>query len=564
MKHKKWLFLGVAILLMLSLVVSAACGPQAEWRRVCPTTGLPLEFDIHVPEYLSEAIDVAEMWKADCEEIGIELNIIPVDSDYLWDIMMVENEYAFDLSMWNWGGESPDPDFMLSVLTTMEQFSWSDCGFSNATYDQLYLDQRLAETTEDRKAIVWQMQEILHEELPYIPYVYYSEVDALRNDKVDVNPELLGGASGIAHKAFGLNATKIGEPNVVTVGSIYFTDTINPFASYHSIYIEKRPWIWDYLYNIDHTDTAVPNLATGYEVSLDGKTWNITIRDDAVFPGDPDDIPLTAETVAWSYNYCMADAEVGYGIYWAAVNSIESVNATGDWEVIITLSEPLAEDWVIYNILAGVPIFPKHLWEGIDPADAWLEEDLDIIGVGSGPFQLTDYEVDQYFELTAKEWAKSELGVQIDTVISKKYAEAAIMYEDLKAGTIEGVRFLDKKVISALEEYEEIDIYEQTPVWLDEIIICSYEPAYRKDEGTRTKWPHPALEDKAVRYALQLALDAEGAAEVAYGAWGIPACQFLGPYFRDYSHTELDCRDFSLTQAAAILDAAGYLVPEPE
>jgi len=562
MKHKKWLLLGVAFLLVLSLVVNTACEPQAEWRRVDPTTGLPLEFDIHVPEYLSEAMDVAEMWKADCEEIGIELNIIPVDSDYLWDIMMVENEYAFDLSMWNWGGESPDPDFMLSVLTTDEQFSWSDCGFSNATYDELYLDQRLAATTEEREAIIWQMQEILHEELPYIPYVYYSEVDALRNDKVDVNPELLGGASGIAHKAFGLNATKIGEPNVVTVGSIYFTDSINPFASYHSIYIEKRPWIWDYLYNIDHTDTAVPNLATGYEVSLDGKTWNITIRDDAVFPGDPDDIPLTAETVAWSYNYCMADAEVGYGIYWAAVNSIESVNATGDWEVIITLSEPLAEDWVIYNILAGVPIFPKHLWEGIDPADAWLEEDLDIIGVGSGPFQLTDYEVDQYFELTAKEWAKSELGVQIDTVISKKYAEAAIMYEDLKAGTIEGVRFLDKKVISALEEYEEIDIYEQSPVWLDEIIICSYEPAYRKDEGTRTKWPHPALEDKAVRYALQWALDAEGAAEVAYGAWGIPACQFLGPYFGDYSHTELVCRDFSLTQAAAILDAAGYLVPE--
>ena len=41
------------------------------------------------------------------------------------------------------------------------------------------------------------------------------------------------------------------------------------------------------------------DLATDYQVSPDGLTWTVTIRDDAAFT---DGEPLTAEDVAFTYN----------------------------------------------------------------------------------------------------------------------------------------------------------------------------------------------------------------------------------------------------------------------
>lgn len=339
---------------------------------------------------------------------------------------------------------------------------------------------------------------------------------------------------------------------IVRLGSVYFTDSVNPFVSWASGYIDIMRWIYDYLYEYDVNDNLVPNLATNYTV--DENVWTVTIRDDAVFPGGK---ALNATVVAWSYEYCWYE----YYRFYSAVDPFESVEATGDWEVTITLQEEMAEDWVLHNILAALPIFPKHLWEAYSSEwvwdDGWLEPecygvtDLAVIGVGSGPFQMTEFETDEYFLLEPKDWVDTD----IEGVMVKVYAEAAVMYLDLRAGTIDGVRFLDKKLIADLEADPKIDVHHTAEAtWLDEIIICSYPDSY---DG-RTKWPHPALEDKAVRHALEYSLDKVSAAEVAWGDWGTPAYQWLPPYYGDYSHTGLDIRSFNLDTANAILDAAGY------
>lgn len=57
-------------------------------------------------------------------------------------------------------------------MTTGSIEAWSDCIWSNAEYDKLFLEQQTAVDLQKRIDIVYRMQQIVSEESPYIPLVY--------------------------------------------------------------------------------------------------------------------------------------------------------------------------------------------------------------------------------------------------------------------------------------------------------------------------------------------------------------------------------------------------------
>jgi peptide/nickel transport system substrate-binding protein len=90
----------------------------------------------------------------------------------------------FDLVLWGWGPD-PDPDFILSVLTS-DQFvdgGWSDSGYMNPAYDQLYLDQQAATDKAQRRQIIFKMQKIAFDDRPYIVLYYQDLLRAYRSDR---------------------------------------------------------------------------------------------------------------------------------------------------------------------------------------------------------------------------------------------------------------------------------------------------------------------------------------------------------------------------------------------
>ena len=76
----------------------------------------------------------------------------------------------FDLHMWDWVGYF-DPDFVLSVSTCAQYGGWSDNAYCNPEYDKLYKEQGVTVDQEKRKEIVWEMQEMLYNDRPYIQLV---------------------------------------------------------------------------------------------------------------------------------------------------------------------------------------------------------------------------------------------------------------------------------------------------------------------------------------------------------------------------------------------------------
>ena len=146
--------------------------------------GLPLAFDVWIPSALPYEVDVATIWAREAKKVGIQMNVSTMDGDTLWGKMSPAGDY--DIALWRWGGYA-DPDYLLSVLTSANAVDggWSDSGFTNEAYDTLYNQQRVAGTFDERRKIVWEMQEILYAEMPYLVFNYWGDIGAVNTATVD-------------------------------------------------------------------------------------------------------------------------------------------------------------------------------------------------------------------------------------------------------------------------------------------------------------------------------------------------------------------------------------------
>jgi peptide/nickel transport system substrate-binding protein len=144
--------------------------------------GTRLEFRLQFPNSNAYYPRIADMLAGWFKDIGVKASPESMDPDSLTAAMTPTADY--DLVIWGWGPD-PDPDFILSVLTT-DQFvsgGWSDSGYHNPAYDQLYLDQQKAIDKTKRQQIIWKMQEMAYNDRPYIVLWYEKLLQAYRSDR---------------------------------------------------------------------------------------------------------------------------------------------------------------------------------------------------------------------------------------------------------------------------------------------------------------------------------------------------------------------------------------------
>lgn len=84
---------------------------------------------------------------------------------------------TFDIAMWDWVGYI-DPDFMLSVVTKGQWCSWSDTGWDNPEYDEMYQRQGTLVDPEERKQLVWEMQQMIYDNFVYTQLTNHEYIDA--------------------------------------------------------------------------------------------------------------------------------------------------------------------------------------------------------------------------------------------------------------------------------------------------------------------------------------------------------------------------------------------------
>jgi peptide/nickel transport system substrate-binding protein len=147
--------------------------------REDPKTGEELNMRLILRSEDSESPAYGKLIQGWLKQIGVGTEAVSYTDGKLINAWY-DNDY--DLYVWGWGPD-PDPDFILSTFTSDQCGSWSDTCYSNPDYDQLYEDQRLATSREDRKAIIDEMQQVIYETIPESVLYYSNDLFAYRSDR---------------------------------------------------------------------------------------------------------------------------------------------------------------------------------------------------------------------------------------------------------------------------------------------------------------------------------------------------------------------------------------------
>ncbi len=142
---------------------------------------------------------------------------------------------------------------------------------------------------------------------------------------------------------------------------------------------EVRHLVFEQLYGLDAAQIAQPLLVKSHEISSDGLTWTMELRDDVVFH---DGQPMTSADVVASWNRF-----VNVGAKAHEFNRVDEVVAAGDHTVEFRLNDVFG---VLHESLAGgggtLSVYPEWVIDEIGNDD--LVEMRHI--VGTGPYTVEE------------------------------------------------------------------------------------------------------------------------------------------------------------------------------
>jgi len=359
---------------------------------------------------------------------------------------------------------------------------------------------------------------------------------------------VIGLALSIATSATAQSPTASAAPVTLTVGTEYDLFTSNPLRvcacgnEYEFLGLN-----YNMLLRFSPDDlTAAPELATEIPtkenggISEDGLTWTFNIRDDVTWH---DGTPLTAEDIAWSFTYFVENRVGAYAGYLPDDPTFEAPDPTTlVWNMTVPTSAPLAPAWA--------PVLPKHVWEGFDDIKVAKEYE-NVPAVGSGPFQLVEWEKDQFYRFEANEdyWNGAP---QIDEVIFRVFENEETKVLALRQGEIDFVDTVSPALFESLQDQENIATHRAVAAGFTSL---SFNFGGQGPQASN----HPALQDVVVRRAIAHAIDKEELVERVRAGYATPGTTIVAPLSPfHYEPTEDEFINFDLAEANRLLDDAGY------
>lgn len=295
-------------------------------------------------------------------------------------------------------------------------------------------------------------------------------------------------------------------------------DNLDPFqattADARSIYFN----IYEGLLKCDPSGQFQPAIASDYTVSDDGLTYTFTLRDGVVFHNGN---PVTTEDVLYSIQLAIDSQITGY-------DNIDTFTAPDDKTIVITLKTPDGD-------------FPAEVCQAIVPKDSDNNGELAQNPIGTGPFQLTDFAVQDHLTLSRNEnyWGTR---AYLDTVTVKFIDSSADLLVNYQSGAIDG--FVANGAIT-----EQVD--KSTSV-----INVGNSNAVQMLALNNTAAP---FDNKEVRQAISYAVDSDEIIDTACYGYGVKIGTAMIPGLSAYFDDSLtDTYDVNDEKAKELLADAGY------
>ena len=290
----------------------------------------------------------------------------------------------------------------------------------------------------------------------------------------------------------------------------------------------------DKLVDITPDLEIVPQLATGWEWNEDNTQLTMQLREDATFhDGTPFDADAVVRNIDRSQNLETSRRK-------SEVASIESAEATGDYEVTFTLSGPDATLLAQFADRAGMMVSP-------DAAEAAGDE-FGLNPVCSGPYAFRERIAQDRIVLEKFDgyWNADAHG--FDTVTFLPIPDTTVRFANLRSGDIHILERLATADIPAAEADDGVTVTTATSLGYQGITF---------NVGNGDNADNPWGSDKRLRQALSHAIDREALNQVVFEGAFVPGNQSFPPSspWYDADHP-VPPRD--VEAAKALLAEAGY------
>lgn len=237
----------------------------------------------------------------------------------------------------------------------------------------------------------------------------------------------------------------------------------------------------------------VPHLASGYEVSDDGLTYTITLREDVTFHSGN---PMTAEDVIYSFQRMLAIGE-GNAWLWSNVIEQDKVTKIDDYTVQFQLEHAYAP--FLSSMTQLFIVDQKLLLENTEQDD-FGQKYLESHEAGSGPYTLAKWERESQLDYLAYEdywkgWSEN----QFKEIQMKIITEEATVKTLLSSGQADMVhQWLNS---SAYQEFQKNDK-----------IVVQQDPSAKLQHIPMNMQKAPT-DDEKIRQAIAYAFDYQAANE---------------------------------------------------
>ena len=280
-----------------------------------------------------------------------------------------------------------------------------------------------------------------------------------------------------------------------TVAISYMPDTLAPHSGGSDDYTSMTRPLYDKLF-IENNDGGLDYyLADSLEISEDGKTYTVHIRDDANWS---DGTPITTADIQFCADYSVH--KYGYNRY-IRVNGVEgSMNIIDDKTIEFVLPEPYNYQIVT---LSGMNVYPAHVFDG-DPAA--LENSTEYYStpgfVTSGAYTVTEINEDSFVCTARDDYYRGT--PQVKKIVMKVIGSGSTKAIAFENGEIDYMRIT---TVDELEKYssqpDKYNIYSFSEARLNYLQVNPFGPANLNDKQ---------------REALFYAINGDEVIDAAYGS----------------------------------------------
>jgi peptide/nickel transport system substrate-binding protein len=293
----------------------------------------------------------------------------------------------------------------------------------------------------------------------------------------------------------------------LTEGIVGTPRFVNPLLATSDIDRDLSTLVYSGLLKVGQDGNLVPDLAASYDISEDGLTYTVTLKDNVYFH---DDTKVTTDDILFTIQTAQDPTlKSPRKTNWDGV----VVNKVDDKTITFTLKQAYSP--FIQNLTLG--ILPKHIWK-----TATMEEfpfsQFNLKPVGTGPYKIdsityTSGGLPSEYRLTSH--AKYALGKPyITTLTVKAYQNQKDLADAYENGDVESLYGISPKQLQTL------------PIPQNDIILS---PLPRVFGVFFNQNISPVLVYKEVRQALNIATDKQAIVDQILSGYGEPIDEPVPP-----------------------------------